>query len=57
MTSDTRECLSCGSTPADRLRERPPESDDLRICPHCAAHKCILCDMGDDAECMSCLEE
>ena len=51
------ECPGCGSTHADRKRERPTETYlGLSECTYCGTEKCYLCDMGDDVECPSCDE-
>jgi hypothetical protein len=55
----TDECSGCGSTRADREQYRKKNSDDTisvdtKLCPHCGAQKCCMCDMGDDVACTAC---
>ncbi|WP_162854862.1 hypothetical protein [Pseudaquabacterium pictum] len=51
------DCGGCGSTAAERLKNKPGETQEVRECPHCYSDKCCMCDMGDDVECGNCPDE
>lgn len=53
------DCPGCGSAHGHRVKFAAGADDvplGLGTCPHCGAKKCCLCDMGDDVECISCVE-
>lgn len=56
------ECPGCGSALKDREEKAKRSPDEalptnLTRCPYCGAQKCVMCDMGDDTECISCIQE
>ena len=51
------DCIGCGATAGDRLRNQPAEPQGTWVCQHCGGEKCAMCCMGDDVECGNCDSE